>query len=160
MNKTLIISSLAVIGLFAGAAFFLEKEKVENPGPVNRISQEKLVKFHSHSLGNQNAKVTVVEFYDPECESCAAFYPELKKLVDIYKEHVRFVPRYMIYHGNSKLAAIATEAAGSQGKYWEMQRQLFTSLDWTHQQAPQTERFISYAETLGLDITVKRSIIS
>ncbi len=148
-NKILLLTTLAILAIFAIASFTLKKEpKVA----VTRIPQEQLVKFHSPSLGNANAKVTIVEFLDPECESCAAFYPTVKGLLSEYPDKVRFVVRYMLYHGNSKLAALATEAAGKQGKYWEMQAQLFHQTDWTHQEDPQTKKFEEIANGMGLDV--------
>lgn len=150
-NKILIASTLVILVAFAAFAFFMKKD-APKAAEVSRISADKLVKFHSPSLGNANAKVTIVEFLDPECEACAAFYPTMKGLVNEYKDQVRFVVRYMLFHGNSRLAAIATEAAGRQGKYWEMQGQLFFRKEWTHQQEPQTEKFEGIAKELGLDI--------
>lgn len=149
-NKILIITALVAVAGFAAASMFL-RPKVEAP-PITRIAEERLVKAHNPIFGNPNAKVTVVEFLDPECESCAAFYPTIKGLINDYKDQVRLVVRYMFYHGNSKLAARATEAAGKQGKYWEMQGQLFHRTDWTHQNSPQTEKFTEVAKNLGLDL--------
>ena len=148
-NKVLLISTIVIVGLFALAAvFFKKEEKVE----IFRINQDRLVKTYSPTLGDPNSKVTIVEFLDPECESCAAFNPTMKSVHNEYKGRVRFVVRYMLFHGNSKLAALATEAAGQQGKYWEMQEQLFSRHEWTHQQSPQNDKFEQMAQELGLDL--------
>ncbi len=148
-NKVLLISTIVIVGLFALAAvFFKKEEKVE----IFRINQDRLVKTYSPTLGDPNSKVTIVEFLDPECESCAAFNPTMKSVLNEYKGRVRFVVRYMLFHGNSKLAALATEAAGQQGKYWEMQEQLFSRHEWTHQQSPQNDKFEQMAQELGLDL--------
>lgn len=53
---------------------------------------------------------------------------------------------------NSKLAALTTEAAGRQAKYWEMQEILFTRTEWTHKEEPQTQKFETYATELGIDL--------
>lgn len=149
-NKILLITAVIIAALFMLASFFLKKE---DPTPqISRVSADRLIKFHSPSLGDPNAKVTIVEFLDPECESCAAFYPTVKGLLSEYKDKVRFVVRYMLYHGNSKLAVLATEAAGKQGKYWEMQGMLFHRTDWTHQETPQTVKFEQIAKEMGLDL--------
>lgn len=148
-NKILIITTVVVVLFFVAVAIFMPKEQKPD---IRRVSAEKLVKPHSPTMGNPDAKVTIVEFLDPECEACAAFYPKMKGLINDYKDQVRFVVRYMLFHGNSRLAAIANEAAGRQGKYWEMQGQLFFRKDWTHQQEPQTEKFEAIAKELGLDI--------
>ena len=58
----------------------------------------------------------------------------------------------MTFHSNSVLAASATEAAGSQGKYWEMQELLFAKQpEWSHKKEPQKELMMNYAQELGLD---------
>ena len=84
-----------------------------------------LVRPDSPTLGPADAPVTLVEFLDPECESCGAFHPTVKRILKDYDGKVRLVVRYMPFHPNSVLAATVTEAAGEQGKYWEMQELLF-----------------------------------
>ncbi|SRR5581483_1615564 len=112
-----------------------------------------LIRDDSPTLGPANAKVTIVEFLDPECEACRAIFPIVKQLLKEYEGQVRLVVRYFPNHNNSVLAAAATEAAGEQGKYWEMQDLLFQNQpEWGEQQSPQTERFVGYAKSLGLDV--------
>lgn len=115
--------------------------------------QERLVRDDSPVLGPTEAPVTLVEFLDPECESCRAAYPAVKELLAEYQDDLRLVVRYFPLHGNSELAARATEAAGAQGKYWEMQELLFERQpDWGEKQSSQEDLFIEYADELGLDI--------
>ncbi len=112
-----------------------------------------LIRPDSPTLGSATAPVTIVEFLDPECESCRAAFPFVKQLLEEYDERVRLVVRYFPLHNNSVLAAAATEAAGAQGMYWEMQELLFTRQpEWGEQRTPQTDRFIGYATELGLNI--------
>jgi protein-disulfide isomerase len=117
------------------------------------VVDERHVRSDSPTLGPENAAVTLVEFLDPECESCRAFYPVVKRILTEYSGRIRFVVRYMPFHSNSVLAAQATEAAGAQGKYWEMQELLFTKQgEWGHNSEPQRELMINYAKELGLDV--------
>ncbi len=112
-----------------------------------------LIRPNSPTLGPADAPVTVVEFLDPECESCRAAAPFLKQLLEIYDGRIRLVVRYFPLHNNSVLAAAATEAAGAQGKYWEMQELLFERQpEWGEQQTPQQGLISSYAAELGLDM--------
>lgn len=116
------------------------------------VDNSLLIKADSPTLGPADAPVTLVEFLDPECESCRAAFPFVKQLLQQYEGRLRLVVRYFPLHNNSLLAVVATEAAGEQGKYWEMQELLFTNqTEWGEQSVPQTELFISYAEQLGLD---------
>ncbi len=90
-----------------------------NPEPL--ANPEFLVREDSPTLGPADAKVTIVEFLDPECESCAIFHPVIKKAVKDNEGKVRLVVRYMPLHPNSLAAATFLEAAGEQGKYWQAQ---------------------------------------
>lgn len=149
-NNLLLISVVVILGLFALAATLMNSQKQSQ---VSRIPVEKLVKDYSPKIGNPMAKVTIVEFLDPECESCAAFFPTVKGLVNDYKDQVQFVVRYMLFHGSSEVAAMATEAAGKQGKYWEMQGQLFhRAHEWSHQETPPVVVFETIAAELGLNL--------
>lgn len=128
-------------------------------GTSTPASAEALVRPDSPSIGPADAKVTIVEFYDPECESCAAFAPAVKRVVDSSGGRVRLVLRYMPLHPNSLTAATFTEAAGEQGKYWEAHDMLFAKQpEWgtKHGPSPQpqadvNELFRKYADELKLD---------
>lgn len=119
---------------------------------ANQVN-ESLVRSFNHKTGPDNAKVKIVEFYDPECEACSAFFPFIKDIVAKYKDDIQLTVRYALYHGNSTLAAKATEAAALQNKFWEYQEILFTKQDeWSHKHGPATEYFVKYATELGLDL--------
>jgi protein-disulfide isomerase len=112
-----------------------------------------LIRPYNHALGAADAKVTVVEFLDPECESCRAMYPMVKHLLAQYPGRVRLVVRYMPFHPNSLLAAGALEAAGEQGKYWEMLETLFEHQpQWGDHHHPRPEMIPELAAKLGLDM--------
>jgi protein-disulfide isomerase len=113
----------------------------------------RLVRPDSRTQGAADAPVTIVEFLDPECETCRAVHPFMKQLLEEFEGRIRLVVRYFPLHNNSALAVAAIEAAGEQGKYWEMQDLLFANQpEWGEQQTPQTELFIRYATELGLNI--------
>lgn len=125
----------------------------------NSINLETLIRPDSPTLGVADAKVTLVEFLDPECESCAAFAPVVKKILKDYEGKIRLVVRYMPLHPNSLSAATFTEAAGEQGKYWQAQELLFQKQpEWGTKHGPQqgapadiNALFKKYAMELGLD---------
>jgi len=119
-----------------------------------------LVRPGSPTLGPVNAKVTLVEFYDPECETCAEFGPKIKKILKDYEGKIRYVARLMPLHPNSITAANFILAAGEQGKYWQAQELLFEKQpEWgTKHGAPPpanapsiNQLFDKYAKELGLD---------
>ena len=114
-----------------------------------------LVREDSPTLGSADAPVTLVEFLDPECESCRAFYPIVKEVMAEYEGQIRLVVRYIPGHANSALAAIALEAAREQddAKYWNMLELLFERQpEWGEQQAPQPQAFLDAASAVGLEV--------
>ena len=69
-------------------------------------AENSLVRAHSPVLGSEEAPVTVVEFFDPACEACRAFYPLTKRILEAYPEKVRLVVRYTPFHGDVSETAI------------------------------------------------------
>lgn len=103
--------------------------------------------------GPRDAKVTLVEFLDPECESCGAMFPIVERIRKEYAGRIRFVVRYYPLHRNSVLAAKSMEAAGRQGKYWEMYNLTFEhQAAWGEKNEPQTAVFFGFANQLGLNM--------
>jgi protein-disulfide isomerase len=158
------IAALIVIGAFAISSFYRNSTQTQSntagSSPrVTPIPAENLVRPDSPKLGSDTAVVTVVEFIDPECESCAAFAPMLKKAISQYGDKTRLVIRYMPLHPNSVAAANLIESAGEQGKYWEMFDLLLAKQsEWGTRHGPATTpqpdakaMFMKYAGELGLD---------
>ena len=98
--------------------------------------------------GKEGAAVTVVEFTDYQCPSCAATHPVLEKLIAEYGDRVRFVVRDfpLNMHPEARKAAEAAEAARAQGKYWD-----FTAILFRNQSQLKPEQLKQYAQVLGLD---------
>ncbi len=111
-----------------------------------------LIRPYSPTLGPDGAAVTLVEFFDPECESCRAMYPIVKQVMAEFEGQVKLVIRYQPLHQNSVYAASLLEAARVQGRYWEyldvvMQRQP----EWASHAAPRPDLLLTYAPMVGLD---------
>jgi protein-disulfide isomerase len=98
--------------------------------------------------GSEKAAVTLVEFTDYQCPSCAKAQPALERLVAEYGDRVRLVVRDypLTQHKDAQKAAEAAEAAREQGKYWE-----YTALLFQNQSALQTDKLKEYATRVGLD---------
>ena len=112
----LAISVMAVIG-FAVAAFFYDRASTvpQATAPVQEAGA--LVRFNSPSFGPAKAPVTIVEFFDPSCESCRAFYPIVKKMMSQHPGDVRLVLRYVRLHVGSEEAIRILETARKQGVF-------------------------------------------
>ncbi len=163
-KDVLVMGAIAVVVVAAayfGAGYYRREVQKEVKPMTPRADGATLVREDSPTLGPADAKVTLVEFYDPECESCASFAPVVKKIMKDYEGKIRLVARYMPLHPNSMPAASFTEAAGEQGKYWQAQDLLFTKQpEWgTKHGAPLdapkvdiNKLFDKYAMELGLDL--------
>lgn len=150
--KFIVLPILALI-IFAALAWFFNREKEEDKITEATPPAASLLREGNYTKGPQNAKVVVVEFFDPECEGCAAFHPILQKIIAEYPNDVQLVARYMLFHGNSQYAALALEGAGQQGKFWEMYNfMLERQNEWSHQHEPVNHIFERFAKELGLNI--------
>ena len=102
-------------------------------------------------------KVTIIEWGDFQCPYCAAVSPLLKRLADAYPNDVQIVFRHfpLPSHPLALLAAEATEAAGAQGKFWEMEELIFAnqrSVAESVREPNSARPSIGYAEQIGLDV--------
>jgi diadenylate cyclase len=103
-----------------------------------------------HVRGPEGASVTLVKYGDYECPYCGDLHPILKELQEMAGERVRFVFRHFPLdsaHPRARLAALAAEAAASQGRFWEMHDLLYANQDELGE-----EELIRYAAELGLNL--------
>lgn len=110
-----------------------------------------------HVKGSDKNEILFIEYGDFQCPSCGGAYPNVKTLLDEYGEDVTFVFRNFpltSMHPNALAAAASAEAAGLQGKFWEMHDLLFENQsDWTNANTEQrTVIFRGYASALALDM--------
>jgi protein-disulfide isomerase len=102
-----------------------------------------------HIQGNRNAPIELLQYGDYQCPYCWKAYPIVKRLQSELGENVKFVFRNFPLtkiHPHAKIAAIASEAAAIQNKYWEMHDILYEK----HKQLDPTA-ILGYAKELGLD---------
>lgn len=108
-----------------------------------------------HFKGAPSAPVVIEEFADFQCPTCAVIHTAMNEVTSIYGSRIKFTFRNFPLsqiHPNAYDAAVAAEAAGLQGKFWEMQNLLFQNQQkWST--APNARAlFESYAGTLGIDL--------
>jgi len=107
-----------------------------------------------HERGSAKATITLEEFADFECPACGQFFPILKSIESEYGDQVRVVFREfpLAQHVHARAAGEVAEAAGMQGKFWEMHDLLYENRDaWTKATDVQPI-FDDYARRLGLDL--------
>lgn len=157
MNKTKwIIFTLVVIGIFGGVIFFSKASeqpsfkgdaaKTINDGPIA-----------DQVMGTRDQKVVFIEFGDYQCPACGVMYQPVKDLVNKYKNQVTFIFRnYPLtnIHPNALTASYVAEAAGLQGKFWEMHDKLYETQDeWSSVSLDKREAvFAGYASDLKLNV--------
>lgn len=120
------------------------------PAPAAAV----VVEPSAHVRGPANAPVTVEEFSDFQCPTCARMHPVVKQLMAKYPQQVRVVFRHYplaTIHAYARESARAAEAAGMQGKFWEMADLLYEKQAEWSKAAPARPYFVTYAQQLGLD---------
>lgn len=137
------------IGIIGATALILIGAVVIFSRPSKEVSPEVLSSNTSWATGSANPKATLVEFSDFECPSCAQAFPEVIRTVQKYKDDLRYVYRHfpLPKHANARKAAEAAEAAGVQGKFWEMHDLLFQN-----QSNLSEDNLLNLANKLGLDV--------
>lgn len=154
-NKILIGIGVVTMVLVAIAVFSLGGSGGANETANSTPKDVKtLIREDSHTLGAKNAKVTFVEFGDFQCPACGSAHPIVAQLKGTYKDKVKFVFRNypLPAHPNAMIAAEAAEAAGAQGKFFEMHDLLYENQkDWSESKDPLKEHFLGYAKELNLD---------
>jgi protein-disulfide isomerase len=107
-----------------------------------------------HIRGNPDAPVTLEEFGDFQCPPCGSIAPFLDELVKEYDPKVRLIFRNFPFaaHKHGREAALASEAAGLQGHFWEMHDVLYREQDAWSKADDVTDLFNAYAGTIGLKV--------
>jgi protein-disulfide isomerase len=104
--------------------------------------------------GNPNAPVTLEEFGDFQCPMCGTYYPEVKKIESEFGDQLKVIFReypLVPMHEHALLAAQAAEAAGLQGKFWEMHDKLYENQTTWVAAKDLVPIFVDYAKQIGID---------
>ncbi len=144
---------LFVVAAFALGVSLYRKHVHSAQDQTVSAEQTRLVRMHSPILGPQGAPVTIVEFFDPACETCRAFYPIVKSLMAKYPEDVRLVIRYAPFHRGSDQVVKLLEAARRQGKYQlVLETVLQAQPTWADHSQPNPDLTFELSRAVGLDI--------
>lgn len=104
--------------------------------------------------GAENSPVVIEEFADFQCPACAGIHPTMNEIAGIYGSRIKFIYRNfpLPMHNKAYDAAVAAEAAGMQGKFWDMQNLLFQNQKNWENASDHRQIFEGYAQTLDLDV--------
>lgn len=162
-KKTWIIFAVVCVVVLGGLVILSRKDSV-NVSNVDQTKQQAATaasgNIADHVFGKADSKVTLIEYGDFQCPYCGQAYPQVKKVTEDYASKIAFIFRnYPLptMHPNAKAAAAAAEAAGLQGKYWEMHNKLYeTQNDWNNLSTDKrTDIFVSFAKEIGVKDTEK-----
>lgn len=149
MKNPWVIIGIITALLFGGAIWYSSISADEN---------NEGVEISNNIKGNPDAVVSLVEYSDFQCPACASFQPVVEEILSQYGDRMKLEYKHfpLPMHQHALGAAVAAEAAGQQGKFFEFHDLLFTNQSaWSAAATPNTF-FIQYAEEIGLDLPTFR----
>lgn len=156
LKLVLVLGALAMlVGGFILATSTFKSQRAEKLATIEKGSSgdNAFVRGYAQRLGPRDAKVVLVEFLDPGCESCAAMSPYVKQILEAHPGQVQLVIRYVPLHQGADTAVKVLEAARKQGKYWETLQLIFDAQPvWASHQQPAPEKLLELLPSLGLDM--------
>lgn len=153
-QRTVLLTTITLLLLIFVAAALLYKRNQANESV--RLAEEHnatLVRPYSPTLGNAAAPIVIVEFFDPACGTCQAFYAPLKHLLDEHPGKLQLVLRYAPFQIGSEHIVVLLEAARRQDKLWPVLDALMeTQDDWKPRHEAELARVWKHLEGLGLNL--------
>jgi protein-disulfide isomerase len=164
-RRTVIIVGITLVVMVTAATSLFLMQRKTSPAQVPELSSKplgSLTRSYSPVIGTNTAKVTIVEFLDPACEACRAFYPHVKEILAAHVGDVRLVIRYVPFHGDVSVEAIRIlEAARKQNLFEPVLSALIEAQPmWADHGTPAPERAWEIAQTVGLNTERARTDIS
>jgi len=151
-NKAFLGISAATLAILLGGVFLMSKNSTDTVNSKN-VSETVLISEDSQK-SDPSAPLKLVEFGDYQCPACAVYHPFVKQLLSDFPGKINFVYRHfpLPIHKNAVISAYAAEAAGVQGKFWEMHNKIYETQNvWSNSESP-ADTFVTYAADLGLNI--------
>lgn len=158
-KKAWLIFTAVCIVLLGGLVYLSSKDRIDvSDVDVNKIQSGsvKSGEIGDQVFGKADSKVVLIEYGDYQCPGCGNAYAKVKAVSEKYKDQMAFVFRNFplpSIHPNARVAAAVAEAAGLQGKFWEMHDKLYeTQNAWgSLTSSKRTDFFVEYAKQLGLN---------
>jgi protein-disulfide isomerase len=150
MNNRFVVILIALVLGFVGIIYVSKDKKADAPSTNNEA-----ITATEHKQGAGNKGVTLIEYGDFECPACGAYYPLVKQVKEKYKDDITFQFRHfplVQIHRNAMAAHRAAEAAGKQGKFFEMHDMLYERQQAWKSETNPSAIFESYATELALNL--------
>jgi protein-disulfide isomerase len=155
-----IVSAIVLLAVFVLGTLVYNRDKLDKGAKAAEQNLAFLVRGHSPGLGPAEAKVHVVEFFDPACGTCREFYPMVKDLMKANGDKVRLSLRYAPFHAGSDNVVRILEAARKQDKYWQtLEAVLASQAYWAPNHKAELQFVWPQLGKLGLDLErIKRDM--
>jgi len=148
-----LISIVFFILLFVLGANLYKSQQTKKYGFMAQENASTFVREYSPTLGSDDAKVYLVKFSDPACETCSVFHPYVKQLMAVNPGKIKLVIRYAPFHQGADYFVKILEAAKKQGKYWETLDVMYrTQQHWANHHNPQPQLIWNFLPRAGLDL--------
>jgi len=148
-----IVSAVLLLLAFVLGTYAYKSEKFDQSAKVAEQNQAFLAREHSPKLGSAEAKVNLVEFFDPACGTCREFYPLVKDLMKANRDKIRLSLRYAPFHAGSDNVVKILEAARKQDKFWQtLEAVLAAQPYWAPNHKADLELLWPQLGNLGLDL--------
>jgi len=142
---------LVIVSL--SATFVFDGDDSRPTAQVDTGREAALASAGAPTIGAANAKVHIVEFLDPACETCALFFPMVKKWMSEVPGQIRLSVRHVAFHSGSQYAVKALLASRKQDRYWETLEALLASQRlWTEHHVVKPDKVDMVLENAGLDL--------
>lgn len=126
-KKVVVISLLVLVTIFFGAGFLYKQNESTKVEAMSKEQAQLFQRPYSIVIGNKDAKVQLVEFFDPACVTCAQFHPFVKDIMKKHEGKIKLVLRYAPFHQNSHYAVKMLEGARAQGLFNETLEFIFST---------------------------------
>ncbi|WP_326537435.1 DsbA family protein [Pseudorhodoferax sp.] len=155
----LLVGALAVVGFALGTIGY-NRSQSNAQQQLAKQNEDVFSRAHSPTYGAPDAKVRITEFFDPACETCRAFYPAVKQIVDQSQGRVQLVVRFVPFHDGADLAARILVAAHAQQLFIPVAEVVLSTQNiWASHAAPNPELLWGYLAKSGLNIEKARAAV-
>jgi protein-disulfide isomerase len=154
-KSTLFIVALVilVVAFLIGSVAYIADKESKAGQQLSEAKTAALGRLQSPMVGKMDAPVVIVEFLDPACDTCAAFYPMVKQIMAANPGRIRLIIRYAPFHQGSDRVVAALEATRKQGKFWQALEALLASQEaWAPNHTAQVDLIWKQWAGLGLDL--------
>ena len=152
-QNIVIISAICLVLVFVLGSYFYKHQRSKKLGFMAKENASIFVREHSLTYGSDDAKVYIVEFFDPACETCRALYHPVKNLMAANPGKMKHVMRYAPFHDGSDIVVKMLEAARKQGKFRETLEVMYKyQPNWASHHNPQPQLLWRVLPETGVNI--------